>query len=271
MTFDARETSAWDGRPVQVYTFTRQSLVWRYTSADTDVVVGVNTYRAVPISGPDGLELTSEINRSAVKITVPRDNEVAMLYLDTAPSDTVTVIIHTFHDGDGELNFEWSGRVINVEWQGSVAVITAEPGYTGVRRTGLRRMYQRGCPHVLYGPACRANKDTYKLVTTASSIADNVVYAAGVNAHGDGYYSGGFVEWEIAAGVYDRRYITMHVGANLSLAVLPHSMTLGQQISVYPGCDHQLQTCDQSFGNAPNYGGMPWLPTKNPFGNDPIY
>jgi hypothetical protein len=31
------------------------------------------------------------------------------------------------------------------------------------------------------------------------------------------------------------------------------------------GCDHSVSTCAARFGNLANYGGFPFIPTKNPF------
>jgi len=31
------------------------------------------------------------------------------------------------------------------------------------------------------------------------------------------------------------------------------------------GCDHSVSTCAARFDNLANYGGFPFIPTKNPF------
>ena len=46
---------------------------------------------------------------------------------------------------------------------------------------------------------------------------------------------------------------------------------VGDTIYLYPGCDRTLATCTAKFGNSANFGGFPFIPTKNPFGGSPIY
>ena len=45
---------------------------------------------------------------------------------------------------------------------------------------------------------------------------------------------------------------------------MPDSV-VGQDVDVFAGCDHTVDTCDQKFDNVINYGGWPYVPSKNPF------
>lgn len=269
MSYDSAERG--HGRPVDLYEFARAHLRWRYTSADRDISIGGVDYVAEPIER-SAIEASREINRATLSIIMPRANPVADLYRIAPPSDVVTCIIRQTHIGDGEVVTLWTGRIIGVEWSGARAKLALEPVYTSVRRMGLRRRYQRACPHVLYGLGCNLSRETWRLDTTASSIAGLTVTAPGVGPMGDGYYAGGYIEWDTPAGVAERRHISAHVGPNLTLTAAPYGLVIGQSIRVYPGCDHTLATCHGKFGNAANYGGMPYIPQKNPFGSlNPIY
>jgi hypothetical protein len=55
------------------------------------------------------------------------------------------------------------------------------------------------------------------------------------------------------------------------VAALPQGLAAGTTVTLFPGCDHTLATCSGKFSNTANYGGFPFMPTKNPFGGDPIY
>ena len=59
MSFDAVETSIRDATTLRLYDFNRLFKHWRYTSADRDVVIGGQTYKAVAISD-DGRTLVFE-------------------------------------------------------------------------------------------------------------------------------------------------------------------------------------------------------------------
>lgn len=272
MTYDARERSDDQGRPVELYTFNRDYLAWTFTSADRDVVVDMVTYKSATLRR-SAIEQGSEMNRSALKLTVPRSFPIAELYRVAPPSDAVTLILRRMHDGDGELATIWTGRVVNVAWSndGTQATITCEPVFTSLRRNGLRRTYGRQCPHVLYGPDCRVNREAFRVDGQVSAVQGSIITASAWQAYPAGHFDGGFVEWEVATGIFERRFIVSHVAGDLVLANRPVGLAPGAVVRAYPGCEHTLAACNDKFQNILNYGGTPFIPQKNPFGGDPIY
>lgn len=270
MSFDTVERSADSRKPVELYTFFRDYQAWRYTSADREVSNAGAEYLPRALSR-SAIESSSEMARGSLKITAPRDLEVADLFRVSPPTIPVTFTLQQFHNGDGAAVLLWSGRITAVEFQGTAATITLEPVYTSLRRMGLRRAYQRQCPHVLYGTACRANRDAFKLETVVDSIAGTAVSVAGASVHAAGHFAGGFIEYPVELGIAERRFITDHTGDVVALSALPTGLAVGAVVKVFPGCDHSLTTCDAKFGNVANFGGFPYFPTKNPFGGDPTY
>jgi uncharacterized phage protein (TIGR02218 family) len=270
MTYDARERSADQARPVELYTFNRDYIAWRYTSADADRVIDFITYTRAPIRRSD-IEQGQELNRSSLKLRVPRDFEVAALYAISPPSDTITLTLRQYHEGDAEVATNWTGRILSVRFDGSEAEITLEPLQTSIRRNGLRRYYQRMCPHVLYGAGCGLNRSAFRLVATADTVAGIKITATEIATQPDGYWTGGYVEWAVATGIFDRRYIIAHAGPSIDLDTAPVGLAPGMQMNIYPGCDRSLATCHSKFGNEENHGGMPYMPLNNPFGNEPLY
>lgn len=273
MTYNAAEISVQSGAPIECYEFSRGPVYYRYTSAATDVTVNSKLFTAKPISR-SAIEATPEAARSALTITGPRDLPVADLYRVAPPSDVVTLTVYRYHetDGDGEIATIWTGRVLNARWKpNSTVELMCEPIYTSMARPGLRRLYQRTCPHVLYSAACGALSGAVGLTTTVDAVSGATITITAADAYADGYFSGGYVEWETQTGVYERRMIHNHTAASLALASAIIGLATGTTIHIFPGCDKTLATCNTRFSNADNYGGFPWIPTKNPFGGDPIY
>lgn len=266
MTYDARERSADLGRPVELYTFMRGALSYRYTSANVDRTVAFNLYTSAPIER-DKIEQGPEINRSGLSITVPRDFPIAQLYMISPPTDVVSLILQQYHEGDGELAVIWSGRVLGVSFMDSKAKIELEPIGTSVRRNGLRRMYQKLCPRVLYSASCGVSASTYR-VSAVADVSGVTVTAGVLGTHADGYWKGGYIEWPIAGGLTERRFIFDHVGTSIELDMPPVGLVSGTLVTFYPGCDHTLGTngCAK-FSNQVNYGGMPYIPSNNPYAN----
>lgn len=270
MSYDNVERSAALARPVEIYTFERGSIAWRFTSADRDVTVDAEAYSRAVIRRPN-ISQGTELNRSAIRLQVARDFPIAELYRAGIPADTITLRIQQYHEGDGEVVAVWSGRVINCARTPDGAELTCEPVFTSVRQIGLRRRYQRQCPHVLYGPACKVAASAYKLTTTVDSVIGLNVVAADLDDETDGWWEGGWLQWEIAPGIYERRFIFAHTGDTVQLTTQPLGLVAGMDIEVFPGCDHTLDTCGTKFSNSDNYGGFPDIPQKNPFGSDPVY
>jgi len=269
MTYDAKEISAASGRPVEIYSWARSAQIWRDTSADRDVVVGGETYTRRTIRRGN-IEQGSEMSRSALRVTVTRDHPVAVLYQVAPPSDVVTLTLRQYHEGDGDAIVIWSGRILAVSYSASVAEISLEPVYTSVRRTGLRRIYQRQCPKVLY--SCGVSAEDYREDFTVSAVSGLTITAIGLNGHADGWWDGGFIKWEISAGIYEHRLIEGHTGNSVTVDLRPLGLVPGTVIRAYPGCDHSTGAggCAK-FDNILNYGGMPYIPVKNPYGSDPIF
>lgn len=273
MTYEAAETSAQDGRPVELYTFTRGTVAQRFTSADRDQAVAGNTYTAAVIMR-GRLEQTAEMNRRALTLTVPRDFPIAELYRVSPPSDPVAVLLQRFHlgDVDAQVATLWTGRVMNVAWGNDLgqATITCEPLAVSMRRNGLRRLYGSMCSYVLGGPGCRVSLPALAVAGTVSAVSGVQVQAPEFGALPDGHFDGGVLAYEVGA-VVERRFIVAHTGSTLTLDRRPLGLDVAAVAQAMPGCDHTLATCHDKFDNAPNYGGQPYIPKKNPMGGDPIY
>lgn len=270
MSYSAREVSAADGRPVELFTFARGSFIWRYTSADRDVTEETNLYLAAVIRRPK-IEQGTEVARSVLSLVVPRTLGVLDQFRIVPPSDEVVVTIRQYHFGDSDIATIWQGVILGVKFNDDEAVIQVEPRSNGLRRMGLRRPYQRQCPFVLYGADCRLAREDFRLSGATSAVAGVSISVPEADLLADGYFDGGYIEWEIAVGVFERRAIAAHVGAVLTLDVQTVGLLIGQPVFLYPGCDHSAATCGTKFSNILNYGGMPYIPLKNPFGSDPVY
>ena len=268
MTYATVETSAQSGRPVELYEFLNGTAAFRYTSADGDVVYGGNTYEAVPIAR-GAVEATSETARLALEITCARDLAVLDMFTVAPPEEVVSITLLRLHAGDGEAITMWAGRVLNVTWNNDAADIHCESVYASLKRVGLRRLYQKGCPHVVYGTGCALSRASYKATKTVSSVSGTTVSISSIGAV-DAYYAGGYLEW-VSGGVTHRRAIRSQTGGSVVINFAVPGLAGGASVDLYPGCDHTLSTCASKFANSENFGGFPFFPDKNPFAGVAIY
>ena len=270
MTYAAIETSAQSGRPVELYEFMNGATAYRYTSADGDVVYGGNTYTAVPIAR-GAVEATSETARLALEITCARTLDVLDLFAVMPPDQIVAVTLRRLHAGDGEAITLWMGRILNVTWNSVAAEIHCESVYTSLKRVGLRRLYQKGCPHVVYSGGCGLDSADFKTTRAVSTVSGSEITVSTLSGFADGYFAGGYIEWEPTPGQFDRRAIRSQTGAVVAVAFPLPGLAATDTVNLYPGCDHTLATCESKFSNRLNYGGMPYFPDKNPFSGTSIY
>lgn len=267
MTYGAYEESPDQGSPIELYVFRVGLQTFYFTSANTDKTVDFQAYEAEPIKR-SRIDLTSEINKQNLTVEVVRSNVIAQFFRFAPPDDVVSLTLLRMHeqDPDQETVVAWMGRVLSARWKDLTAELYCEPVSTSLRRSGLRRHYQRNCPHELYGNQCKANRTNFRYQGNVSSVIGLDIIVPGVSGQANGYYSGGYVQWVDSTGIVNSRTIDAHVGDTLTLLISSFGLTETQDVEVYAGCPHTLAACDSIFNNSDNYGGTTlYQPPENPF------
>jgi len=194
MSYSNFEVSDYSAYPVELYRFALADQVWLYTSADHEVSIGEDIYTPIFIQR-EGFTKGGDARKSNIDIRVAGINDVALLFRTGWLTGIMIVTISRFHygDGDSELAVLWKGRVTSCKWAGSVATLTSENVSTFFSRAGLRRSYQVGCPHVLYGDACGLDAGDWQVSATVSEVDDKEVTISGIGGYADGYFLGGMI------------------------------------------------------------------------------
>lgn len=270
MTFEQREVSVQDGEPIELLEFMVYGVVYRYATCSEDYTFDSQTYLARAISHTE-FEQNNEIPKNNLTLYVPQDFEILDFYESAPPSDVILLTIFSTHRGDDDSSVVWTGRVINALRNPEGAELFCENVYTSLRRQGLRRRYSRLCPHVLYGPACRAQDTSFRIQVQLDSVDGINITAAILSSYADERFAGGLLEWEPTPGRIERRGLKTHVG---NAAVMTHplpGLTGLEQVYLYPGCKHTIPDCNDFFSNIENYGGHPFVPFQNPMGNTSVF
>lgn len=282
MTYNEYETSRKKGIPVTLVLF-----VWgddpsafnAYTDADEPITIHEPyidqeiTYDPIPISR-GSIVTSGKLDKSELQINIPRDTDFSTRILVYPPSQVVTCVIRQGHVDDENQEFlvVWRGRVLSNARQGNEVSLTGEPVSTSMRRSGLRRRWQYGCPHVLYGQGegqCNANKAVATVEATVEAIdKSSVILTDGWPGQGQSdKYLGGVIEWVNDEGNTEIRGILRVEGDRRFLvAGPPRGMVVSQTVKMVLGCNHQMSDCAALHNNIVNFGGCPWIPLKNPVG-----
>lgn len=293
MTYDALTTSIDSGNPVQLFRFDYGSLAAErlgYTThteaitVDHGGSVGEVTYHPVPIER-DAIVSNGTLDKQAIRINLDVGTELAELFRIYPPSSVVSLVIYEGHldDPDEEWVVVWSGRVVAANRSGSELRVSGEPIATQMRRPGLRRHYQYGCPLVLYGKdlgigTCEASKAAGTVESTVQAISGTEITLATGWEYGfdQAKFVRGHVEWTPAGRSTEYRTILRVSGDVLTLSGIPNDLAIGDPIDVLLGCNHRAFEADggdcEGLHNAlPSYGGHPYIPTVNVINKNPFY
>lgn len=253
----------------------------RLTDAEEPQTFGGHVYQVSQIKHSE-IHASGTLDKTTLTVSTRFDSPLSELFRHYPPSQVVTLTVYRgeLNDPDNEFYVVWSGRVLSCALEDYEAKLTCEPVGTGVRRPGLRRNFQLGCPHVLYGPSCRANREAFSstasvLNTTGASVRLPPGWNAGWSKS---QFINGMAEWSDELGNTVTRTILQVAAVSGSsddvilVAGNLAGLCVGRPIKLSLGCNHQMSNCSQVFGNMPNFGGCPWIPTKNPVGSyNPFY
>lgn len=277
MAYDEFTESVEDGEPIQLFLFrygSQPGEYYGYTDHDEELTVSSIVYSPVSIDR-DEIESDGTLDRANLKVTTEIGTEVAELFRVYPPSSVVTLVIAEGHVGDPDEQFlvTWAGRIVSAERRESELVMTGELVSTSMRRPGLRRHYQIGCMHELYGPICQADKPSKTVAATVASISGAIVTLTGGwnGAFAAEKFLGGLFEWPTPGGSTNRRTILRVSGNALSLSGITHDLAATDSVDVVLGCNHKPYAegggdCQPLHDNILNYGGCFWIPLKNPIG-----
>ena len=257
---------------IEIYTVTYDFNRWRYTSADEDVYKEPVTFRTVPISRSK-IELSTDNTSASFEVEFPLDAEFLELFRVSPPSGLVTLLCEKYDlITQKPMEIVFKGRIINVAWNLTNAVVNCESSSQAIKRMGLRRHYQYGCPHMLYGGECRVDREQYVTIDQATNVTGSSLDLLSVAGRADNYFAGGYIEYtHVELQTVERIAVSASSGITLTLFSFPIGLEAGMDVRAYAGCDRTIATCSAKFNNTENYGGTPFIPTKNPFSGDPLF
>jgi uncharacterized phage protein (TIGR02218 family) len=266
-------------KPVEFFRFVMGSEVWTYTSADHPITYNDELYAPVPI-GRGGIEAKNELSKANLDIKVDIYNPLARVLLRSVNEQVLTLTM--FVQTDLGTGTAWKGRLSSLKPSGTQLTLAFESVFTSLRRPGLRARYQKTCRHALYGRGCTLDMDSFAVSALATAADGAIITVPDAALQADGWWVGGMLR--APDGVL--RWIIAHAGSLITLSRPLESLQTaldnsgygegygtyygGVSVDLFPGCDHNRETCRVKFNNLDNYGGFPWIPSKNPMGGSSI-
>jgi uncharacterized phage protein (TIGR02218 family) len=261
MSYDAIEASVRDARPFELYVFQTAEQTWRLTSGDRVRTYLSNDYTPTAMSRTE-VKQTAELNDKSLKVTLPRDHDIAGLFRAYMPITPLSVVMFRGHHNDSNVVVEFTGRV-SVCNMTDTCELTCAPEDDVLKRQIPTTLYQTPCNRVIFSASCGVSKDAYKVIGTVTAVSADAstITAVEFGTKPDGWFTNGFLEIGFA-----RRMITQHTGTTVTLLTrMPVTVNVGDAVTAYAGCPRTFAACGSKFSNAPRFFGFENIPTRNPF------
>lgn len=250
--------------PIALYEFTHGGEKWYFTSSSEPHTYAFQTYTPIPILH-EKIEVNTDLFKSTISINIGHGNDMSQRFVQRAFSKILYVTIYRMFGADRIV--EWAGRVLTVDVEDEDIKMKCELASILMKKPALQRKYQKTCPHSLYGTACGALKESFALhnILVTDVSANGLVITLNHDiAVGDKIYQAGILMTE--TNQYERMIVDQdYVNDTVTIASPIWGLAAGDLVALYQGCDHTLTTCRDKFSNHLNFGGMPWIPSKNPF------
>ena len=262
-TYEDYEVSVEGSQPVELYKLVLGSSVWYMCNAIDTINWGGNDY--IPTIVRRGRFMSGQ---EALEVTLPSYHDFPSNYATVAPGQTATLTIYRYQreePTDVQVRYKGVVRSVAFSKEGRESKLHLIPITDTFDKMIPDMTYQASCNHVLYDTKCQVLRSSFEFVGTPSVETGNVLTVPGLTAtKGAGWADAGYV----AFGVLDFRLVLSSSGDNLTLILPFYETVVGQSVNVYAGCDHSIEGphgCDLKFSNHINFGGCPYVPTKNIF------
>jgi uncharacterized phage protein (TIGR02218 family) len=265
-------TTATEIRMADLYSITANGVTLRYTTWESNLIVGGNTFLAGPPNfrraaieekiGMDTttLDLTIEASSSDLISGVPILQRVVLGQFDGA---TVR-IDRLFMDSSGQqigTVIRFSGFMGALDELGRAhAKFQVESLVNRLQMDLPHMLIQPGCVHTLFDAGCTLNAASFAESNTVQS-GSTVNTIISVSAKADSYYDNGRIVFTSGANNGLTKAVRLYASQVFTFnSPLPFSPTASDTFTAYPGCDKTQATCTTKFSNLVNFGGFPYVP-----------
>lgn len=263
--YDVAEASAHEGRPVEGYKF-EGPVTYRYTSAELAVDINGETYTPVAITRGNIRTGTQEDDQNDLELSLPADLALVQDQAFTTPPPSLLLTVYRYHEGT-DPSADWV-----IIWKGQVTSFSVTDGLARMRVPSIfaltlattipNRSFQGPCNHVLYDARCKVVRNSFKTTTTVASITDTTHFVVADDGAIDSYLRAGEI---VIVSTGERRQIVDNVANTITIVYPFYNLNAGDSVDLVAGCAHTFAVCNSKFSNTVNFGGVPFLPSDNPF------
>ncbi|MCI4437603.1 MAG: phage BR0599 family protein [Ignisphaera sp.] len=240
---------------MDLYKITFQGLVATYTSSEFSVELFDYTF--IP-SAITRTEISLELTNAEVRLDLPQDTYPFKYFVLSSPSSEVEITIYDYSSGFEifrgivtKVNFNRSKQNVTATLKRKEAFFDSEVPY---------RTYGTSCSFLLYDQHCGVNMTSHIInssVFTLSNIRDSIS-SPDLLTVTSGTFTGGSIETNLG----ETSFILSHAGGTVVLTT--PLISIPSVVTFIKGCNKSTNECTSKFNNIINFGGFPFIPSKNP-------
>lgn len=247
--------------------------ILRWTSADTDLVSGGNTFsskgalvkrtgtRCVRGLEVDTLTLTLMAGETTQILGIALPLAAHNGAFDFATVKLERAFMPTPGDTSPGTLVMFDGNVAAVDPTPTDAKLTVKSELEKLNIPMPRNLFMPKCNHALYGAGCGVSKATYQVAGTVGAGATSTTIPSAL-AQATDYFQLGVIVFTSGPAAGSRRAVKAFSGGTFTLDIpLPAVPAAGNTFTVIPGCDHSTgaQGCAK-FSNLNRFRGFPFVP-----------
>lgn len=259
------------------FTIVSSGTVYRYTSADADIVLGGHVYSSkgpifkrsdiVSAIGLEVDELSLDVSATLDMMLEGQPWLVAVCAgaLDSATVTVQRVFMPTWGDTSLGAVPIFAGRVADADIDATTAYLTVKSWLDLLNIKMPRNLYQPGCLYTVFDSGCTLNPAAFQVSTTVSTAygtPSRTIIPIAYASPSPGYFEQGQATFVSGANAGLTRTIKYNAFAHsITLMMpLPVAPANGDACILLPGCPKTQYACDTKFNNRANFRGYPYIP-----------
>ena len=243
---------------VNLYEVTVGTNVWRYTSGEFDVQTATEVWKAIPLKRK---ELTYDLKTTNLTMTVSADTPPFDTYKYNVPIVPINVVVYDYPS----MGVKFTGTVVGISYNVKTNVASVKLGSTDTigNSTCPNRTYGQMCSFDLFDEMCAVPVSSFTVTLPTNELTwsqGDVVSHPVLGGYPADSFRNGYVLFDTG----ESQFVVEHNGDTLKLLGTIFTRDDATTMQVTYGCNKSITDCENKFNNLPNFGGFPFVPTKNP-------
>jgi uncharacterized phage protein (TIGR02218 family) len=130
----------------------------------------------------------------------------------------------------------------------------------------LGRVYMASCDADLGDSRCKVNLAPYTVTGVVSSVISTAKFSDATRTEVDQWFQFGLVTWVTGDNVGLKMEVKSYAlagGAFVLTQAMPYPIQIGDEYTVYAGCNKTFAMCKAKFNNVINFQGFPYIPGQD--------